>query len=148
MPPLTLSGPHAFCNMLRGFVFESTCNFRTLLLLSDMYVFAFSCYEFGRHCWLGMNSDWEGKGSCTIVPWTWKMAHQSLSRMFRNGQMKILIHYVCNAHFHRLWRQKFAALKSLRLCHESSDDVTSLATRRSNITKTFWKCVTGYIRMN
>ena len=24
----------------------------------------------------------------------------------------ILIHYVCNAHFHWLWRRKFAALKS------------------------------------
>ena len=60
----------------------------------------------------------------------------------------ILIHYVCNAHFHWLWRRKFAALKSLRLCHESRDDVTSLATRRSNITKTFWKCVlSDWIRM-
>ena len=54
---------------------------------------------------------------------------------------RILIHYFCIAHFHWLWRRKFAALKSLRLCHESRDDVTSLATRRSNITKTFWKCV-------
>ena len=60
----------------------------------------------------------------------------------------ILIHYVCNAHFHWLWRRKFAALKSLRLCHESSDDVTSLATRRSNVTKTFWKSVlSDWIRM-
>ena len=53
----------------------------------------------------------------------------------------ILNHYVCNVHVHWLWRQKSAALKSLRLCHESSDDVTSLATRRSNVTKTFWKIV-------
>ena len=53
----------------------------------------------------------------------------------------ILIHYVCNAHFHWQWRRKFATLKSLRLCHENSDDVTSLATRRRNITKTFLKCV-------
>ena len=60
----------------------------------------------------------------------------------------ILIHYVCNAHFHWLWRRKFAALKSYRLCHESSDDVTSLATRRSNVTKTFWKSVLSeWIRM-
>ena len=47
-------------------------------------------------------------------------------------------HYVCNAHFHWLWRRKFAALKSLRLCHESRDDVKSSATRRSNIMETFW----------
>ena len=61
---------------------------------------------------------------------------------------RILIHYVYNAHFHWLWRRKFAALKSLRLCHESSDDVTSLATRRSNVTKTFWKNVLSeWIRM-
>ena len=53
----------------------------------------------------------------------------------------ILIHYVCNTHFHWLWRRKLTVLKSKRLCHESRDDVTSLATRRSNITKTFWKCV-------
>ena len=60
----------------------------------------------------------------------------------------ILIHYVCNARFHWLWRRKFAALKSLRLCHESSDDVTSLATQRSNVTKTFWKSVLSeWIRM-
>ena len=61
---------------------------------------------------------------------------------------RILIHYVCNARFHWLWRWKFAALKSKRLCHESNDDVTSLATRRSNITKTFSKRVSGeWIRM-
>ena len=34
-------------------------------------------------------SDWEGKGPCTIVPLTWKMAHQSLCRMIRNGPLKI-----------------------------------------------------------
>ena len=63
-------------------------------------------------------------------------------------EIVILIHYVCNAHFHWLWRRKFAALKSLRLCHESSDDVTSLATRLSNVTKTFWKSVLSeWIRM-
>ena len=26
-------------------------------------------------------SDWEGKGPCAIVPFTWKMVHQSLCRM-------------------------------------------------------------------
>ena len=56
-------------------------------------------------------------------------------------QNKILIHYVCNAYFYWLWCRKFAALKSLRVCHESSDDVASLTTRRCNITKTFWKCI-------
>ena len=60
----------------------------------------------------------------------------------------ILIHYVCNTHFHWLWRWKFAALKSQRLCHESTDNVTSLETRRSNATKTFWKSVLlEWIRM-
>ena len=60
----------------------------------------------------------------------------------------ILIHYVCNGHFHWLWRRKFVALKSLRLCHESSDYVMSLATRRSNIKKMFWNCVLSeWIRM-
>ena len=34
-------------------------------------------------------SDWEGKGPCTIVPLTWKMAHKSLCRMIRNGPLKI-----------------------------------------------------------
>ena len=34
-------------------------------------------------------SDWEGKGPCTIVPLFWKMAHQSLCRMIRNGPLKI-----------------------------------------------------------
>ena len=59
----------------------------------------------------------------------------------------ILIHYVCNTHFHLMWRRKFAALKSNCLCHESND-VTSLATRRSNITKRFWKSVLSeWIRM-
>ena len=33
-------------------------------------------------------SDWEGKGPCAIVPLTWKMAHQSLCRMIRNGPWK------------------------------------------------------------
>ena len=55
-----------------------------------------------------------------------------------NIEKVILNHYVCNAHFHWLWRRKFAALKSKRFCHESSDDVTSLATRRINITEKFW----------
>ena len=53
----------------------------------------------------------------------------------------ILIHCVCNAHFHSLWCRKFAALKSYCLCHESSDDVTSLAMPPSNLTKTFWTCI-------
>ena len=35
------------------------------------------------------SSDWEGKGPCTIVPLTWKMAHKSLCRMIRNGPLKI-----------------------------------------------------------
>ena len=69
-------------------------------------------------------------------------------KVFSLLKLHILILYVCNAHFHWLWRRKFAALKSLCLCHESSDDVTSLATRRSNITKTFSKCVLSeWIRM-
>ena len=34
-------------------------------------------------------SDWEGKGPCAIVPLIWKMAHQSLCRMIRNGPLKI-----------------------------------------------------------
>ena len=34
-------------------------------------------------------SDWESKGPCAIVPLTWKMAHQSLCRMIRNGPLKI-----------------------------------------------------------
>ena len=34
-------------------------------------------------------SDWEGKGPCTIVPLTWKIAHQSLWRMIRNGPLDI-----------------------------------------------------------
>ena len=60
----------------------------------------------------------------------------------------ILIHYVCNAQFHWLGRRKFTALKSLRVCHESKDDVTPLATRRSNVTKKFWKRVLSeWIRM-
>ena len=43
---------------------------------------------------------------------------------------------------------KISAVKSQRLCHESSDDVTSLATRRSYVTKTFWKSVLSeWIRM-
>ena len=33
--------------------------------------------------------DWEGKGPWAIVPLTWKMAHQSLWRMIRNGPLKI-----------------------------------------------------------
>ena len=36
-----------------------------------------------------LHSDWEGKGPCTIVPLTWKMAHKSLCRMIRNGPLKI-----------------------------------------------------------
>ena len=32
---------------------------------------------------------WEGKGPCAIVPLSWKMAHQSLCRMIRNGPLKI-----------------------------------------------------------
>ena len=60
----------------------------------------------------------------------------------------ILIHYVCVAHFHWLWRRKFAALKSKRWCHDSNDDVTFLATRHSNVTKRFWKRVLSeWIRM-
>ena len=34
-------------------------------------------------------SDWEGKGPCAIVPFIWKMAHQSLCRLLRNGPLKI-----------------------------------------------------------
>ena len=34
-------------------------------------------------------SDSEGKGPCAIVPLTWKMAHQSLCRVIRNGPLKI-----------------------------------------------------------
>ena len=34
-------------------------------------------------------SDWEGKGPCAIVPFTWKMAHYSVCRMLRNGPLKI-----------------------------------------------------------
>ena len=33
-------------------------------------------------------NDWEGKGPCAIVPLTWKMAHQSLCRVIRNGPFK------------------------------------------------------------
>ena len=69
---------------------------------------------------------------------------QWLCETFKHNSISvILIHYVCNAHFHLLSRRKFAASKSWRLCHESSDDVRSLAIlmRLSNITKTFWKCV-------
>ena len=40
------------------------------------------------HC-VSLCSDWEGKGPCTIVPLTWKMAHKSLCRMIRNGPLKI-----------------------------------------------------------
>ena len=81
-----------------------------------------------------------------IIEEYYKNVNPQLSVIFvKRG---ILIHYDCNAHFHWLWRQKFAALKSLRLCHESSDDVTSLATRRSIVTKTFWKSVLSeWIRM-
>ena len=57
---------------------------------------------------------------------------------FLTKQYMILIHYVCNAHFHLLWRRKFSALKSLRLCHESNDDVTSLTTRRSKRVLSEW----------
>ena len=73
---------------------------------------------------------------------TWSVAHPETLKNI------ILIPSVCNAHFHWLWRRKFAAIKSKRLRHESSDDVTSLATRRSNVTKTFWKSVLSeWIRM-
>ena len=34
-------------------------------------------------------SDWEGKGPCAIVPLTWKMAHNSLCIIIRNGPLKI-----------------------------------------------------------
>ena len=34
-------------------------------------------------------SNWEGMGPCAIVPLIWKMAHQSLCRMVRNGPLKI-----------------------------------------------------------
>ena len=85
---------------------------------------------------------------CHQVVWNYTN-HKTLGRVSDHWyKTRILIHYVCNAHFHWLWRRKFAALKSLRLCHESSDDVTSLATRRSNGTKTFWKSVlSDWIRM-
>ena len=36
-----------------------------------------------------IRSDWEGKGPCPIVPFTWKMAHQSLCRMIRNCPLNI-----------------------------------------------------------
>ena len=39
---------------------------------------------------------------CFLGESNWALPHQSY----------ILIHYVCNAHFHWLWRRKFAALKS------------------------------------
>ena len=34
-------------------------------------------------------SDWEDKGPCAIVPFTWKMAHQSLCRPLQNGRLKV-----------------------------------------------------------
>ena len=53
-------------------------------------------------------------------------------------EMRILVHYVyifigCDV---ENLRQKLE-LKLERLCHESNDHVTSLATRHSNVTKTF-----------
>ena len=33
-----------------------------------------------------MCSDQEGKGPCVMVPLAWKMVHQSLCRMLRNGR--------------------------------------------------------------
>ena len=38
----------------------------------------------------GSDSNWEDKVPCAIVPLTWKMAHQSLCRMIRNGPFKII----------------------------------------------------------
>ena len=44
--------------------------------------------------------------------------------------------------------KKFLALKAKRLCYESNDDVTSLATHRSNVTKIFLKHIeTEWIRI-
>ena len=73
----------------------------------------------------------------------------SAQHWFSKGTQKpIIIHYVCNTCFHLLWRRKFAAFKSKSLCHESNDDITSLAIPRSNLTKTFWKHVLlEWIRM-
>ena len=39
--------------------------------------------------WDALLSDWEGKGPCSIVPFTWKIAHKSLCRIIRNGPLKI-----------------------------------------------------------
>ena len=50
--------------------------------------------------------------SMSYVPFTCKspmVTHFAL--IFHKRCILILIHYVCNAHFHWLWRRKFAAFK-------------------------------------
>ena len=65
-----------------------------------------------------------------------------------DGEQVILIHYVCNTHFHWPRHWKFATLKSKCLCHEITDNITSLATKCSNVRKMYWKCVLAvWIRM-
>ena len=48
-----------------------------------------TCRTHDRMLTITIDSDQGGKGPCAIVPLAWKIAHQSLCRIIRNGPLKI-----------------------------------------------------------